>query len=140
MRKKISILFTASLLAMLLLGMYTMSPAPGVELKVVKVDGVWRVVDASDYTKFKVKVKKNAKIQWTVEGSDAYFQFPDFLFDADSPADSLTNGYTKFVKDGKKLKLKVKSDVLADTYEYAVFCTANGAFAIGGSPPKIIIE
>ena len=55
-------------------------------------------------------------------------------------ADSLIGGYTKFVRDGKKLKLKVKDDAPTSTYEYAVFCTADGVFAKGESTPKIIIE
>lgn len=115
-------------------------PAKKYELKVIKVDGEWKVVDATDYSKSKVKVKKKDTIIWTVAGSDAYFQFPANLFNPVNEADSLVEGYTKFVRDGKKLKLKVKDDAPAGTYEYAVFCTADGVFAKGESPPKIVIE
>ena len=54
--------------------------------------------------------------------------------------DSLKSGYTKSLKEGKKLKLKVNDDALEGTYEYAVFCTTDDVFATGGSPPKIIFE
>jgi hypothetical protein len=143
MKNKFKLLLTSLILLALLLGMNFVSstpPAGKFDLKVIKLDNKWKVVDASDYSKYKVKVKKNSSITWTVVGTDAYFQFPDAIFEAETSADSLINGYTKFVKDGKKLKLKVKGDALAGTYEYAVFCTADGVFAIGGSPPKIIIE
>jgi len=144
MKRGLIISIVSIVLMMSLLGFFTMpgSPPPAnkYQLKVVKVKGVWKVVDASDYTKSKVKVKKKDTIVWTVEGTDTYFQFPANLFNAVGAADSLVGGYTKFVKDGKKLTLKVKDNAPAGTYEYAVFCTADGVFAIGESPPKIVIE
>ena len=115
-------------------------PAKSYDLALVKVGDDWKVVDANDHSKTKVKVKKKDTIVWSVSGTDAYFQFPDVLFNPVSSADSLHNGYTKFVKDGKKLKLKIKDDAPAGTYEYAIFCTADGVFAKGDSPPKIVIE
>jgi hypothetical protein len=109
-------------------------------LVITKVNGEWKVVDETDYTKTRIRVKKKETIIWTAKDTDAYLQFPDKLFNAVDPEDSLKNGYTKFLKNGKRLKLKVKDDVLAGTYEYAVFCTADGVFASGDSPPKIVIE
>ena len=142
MKNKLIYSLSGFLIVTLLFGFYFAQSAPPkvIDLKVVKVKGVWRVVDATDYTKFQVKVKKKDKIVWTIEGTDASFQFPTNLFDADTPVDSLNNGYTKLVKNGKKLRLKVKADALSGTYEYAVFCTADGVFAQGGSPPRIVIE
>jgi hypothetical protein len=123
---------------------FLLAPAPPApktyKLKIVKVEGVWRVADATDYSKRKVKVKKKDTIVWTVEETDTYFQFPANLFNPAGAADSLIDGYTKFVRDGKKLKLKVKDDAPAGTYEYAVFCITDGVFAQGESPPKIVIE
>lgn len=75
-----------------------------------------KVADADDYSKSEVKAKKKDTITWIVEGTDAYFQFPVELFHPLEAEDSLKNGYTKFVKDGKKLKLKVKDDALDGTY------------------------
>jgi hypothetical protein len=109
-------------------------------LVITKVDNVWKVVDETDYTKTKIKVKKKETIIWKAKGTDAYLQFPDKIFDPIDAEDSLRNGYTKLLKDGKSLKLKVKDDALSGTYEYAVFCTADGVFATGDSPPKIVIE
>lgn len=109
-------------------------------LVIVKVKNDWKVADETDYTKTRVSVKKKEIIIWTAKGTDAYLQFPGKLFNAVDAEDSLKNGYTKFLKDGKKLKLKVKDDALAGTYEYAVFCTKDGAYATGDSPPRIVIQ
>jgi hypothetical protein len=143
MRTKLTILFITSFLSLALLGLYLVPSAPppkNIDLKVIKLNGVWKVVDATDSSKIVVKVKKNDKITWTVIGTDASFQFPQNLLDPVDPADSLKNGYTKSLKDGKTLKLKVKSNAKAETYEYSVYCTADEVFAVGGSPPKIIVE
>lgn len=110
------------------------------ELKVIKLEGVWRVVDATDYSNRKIKVKKKDSIVWTVEGTNAYFQFPTSIFNPDGVSDSLKNGSTKFIADGKKLKLKIKDDAPLGPQVYAVFCSADGVFAQGESPPQIIIE
>jgi hypothetical protein len=109
-------------------------------LVIVKVKNDWKVADETDYTKTRVSVKKKEIIIWTAKGTDAYLQFPGKLFNAVDAEDSLKNGYTKFLKDGKKLKLKVKDDALPGTYEYAVFCTKDGTYATGDSPPRIVIQ
>lgn len=110
------------------------------ELKVIKLEGVWRVVDATDYSKRKIKVKKKDSIIWTVEGTNAYFQFPTAIFNPVGTSDSLKNGSTKFIEDGEKLKLKIRDDAPLGPQIYAVFCSADAVFAQGESPPKIIIE
>lgn len=128
---------------MLFLGVYAKPPVPNantIELKIMKINNVWKVVRASDPSKFKVKVKRNTIITWTAVGSDVSFQFPDYIFSPVRSIDSLKSRSTKYLKNGKKLRLKVKNTVHAGTYEYAVFCISDAAFAIGGSPPKIIIE
>jgi len=116
-------------------------PAPKVyELKVVKVEGIWRVVDATDYSKRKIKVKKKDTIVWTVEGTNAYFQFSTSVFNPKGISDSLRNGSTKFIADGGKLKLKIRDDAPVGPQVYAVFCSTDGVFAQGESPPRIVIE
>ena len=142
--KKRLIISSLSIAFALLLGGFISNPEPPpastYDLKIVKVDDVWRVVDASDYSKRSVKVKRNDKIVWEAEGTDVYFQFSNKLFDAVGEADSLAGGYTKFLEDGKKLKLKVKDNAQLGVEVYAVFCTADGVYAQGDSPPKIVIE
>lgn len=143
MKTKLIVLLGGSFLLMILLGMYFAPPSPQAkkyDLKVIKIEGVWKVVQASDSSKTEVKVKKKDTIVWIVQGTDTYFQFPAKLFDPVEASDSLVEGYTKFIRDGKKLKLKVKDDAPAGIYTYAVFCTADGVFAKGESPPIIIIE
>ncbi len=143
MRNKLFVLI-AGIVAVTLFFGFLLAPAPPApktyELKVVKIEGIWRVVDASDHSKKKIKVKKKDTIVWTVEGTDAHFQFSTSVFNPKGVSDSLKNGSTKFIADGKKLKLKVKDDAPVGTQVYAVFCSADGVFAQGESPPQIIID
>ena len=144
MSAKLKMFSVVSVLLLLLCGFYSSSVHTAASntttLIVTKLDGVWRVVDANDTSNTQIKVKKKDTIVWEVEGTDAVFQFPLHLFDPADSADALTDGYTKTVKAGHKLKLKVRSDAQSGTYEYAVFCKTDGAFARGGSPPKIIVQ
>ena len=143
MRNKLFVLI-AGIAAITLFFGFLLAPAPPApkiyELKVVKVEGVWRVVDTTDYSKKKIKVKKKDTIVWTVEGTNAYFQFSTSVFKPKSVSDSLKNGSTKYIADGKKLKLKVRDDAPIGVQVYAVFCSTDGVFAQGESPPRIIIE
>jgi hypothetical protein len=143
MRNKLFVLI-AGIAAITLFFGFLLAPAPPApktyELKVVKVEGVWRVVDASDYAKRKIKVKKKDTIVWTAVGTNAYFQFPTSVFNPKGISDSLKNGSTKFIADGKKLKLKIRDDAPLGIQVYAVFCSKDGVFAQGESPPRIVIE
>jgi hypothetical protein len=142
MKTKLTFLFM-SIILIASLGMYLIPSPPSptaVDLKVLSIDGVWKVVYASDYKKYEVKVARGDTISWTTKGTDVSFQFPDFLFEPVGAKDSLSNGYTKSIKDGSTLTLVVRKDVSPGTYEYAVFCKTDGVFARGGSPPKIIVE
>jgi len=143
MNRKQTLLISSIILSLFFVGFLNLSVQPQPKkynLDIVKVDNIWKVVDATDYTKTTIKVRKKETIIWMAKGTDAYLQLPGKLFNPVDSEDSLKNGYTKFLKNGKRLKLKVKDDALAGTYEYAVFCTADGVFAQGDSPPKIVIE
>jgi hypothetical protein len=143
MKVKLTLIFIGFCLIVLSAGFFRpQAPPPpnSVDLIIMKVGDVWKVVDATNHKKIAVHVKKKDTITWTVQGSNAYLQFPDKLFNPVGKEDSLKNGYTKFLKSDKKLKLKVKDDAVPGTYEYAVFITTDGVFAQGDSPPKIIIE
>jgi hypothetical protein len=143
MSAKLKLFSVVFILAVFLTGFLTPPPPPAsntTTLIVMKVGDVWKVVDATDSTNTKIKVKKKDTIVWKVEGTEAVFQFPQQLFDAVDSSDNLTDGYMKTVKNGHKLKLKIRSDAASGTYEYAVFCTTGGVFAKGGSPPKIVVE
>ena len=143
MRNKLFVLITGIAALTLFFG-FLFAPAqpnPKVyELKVVKVEGVWSVVDATDHSKRKIKVKKKDTIVWNVEGTNAHFQFSTSVFNPVGVSDSLRNGSTKFIRDGKKLKLKVRHDAPVGPQVYAVFCSEDGVHAQGESPPRIVIE
>ena len=143
MRGKLMFFITGFTLLMFIAGflIVPVSPSPKTyDLKVMKIGNVWKVVDATDTNKTQVKVKKKDTIIWTIEGTDAYFQFSNNIFNAVEKSDSLVDGYTKYVRDGKKLKLKIKDDAPSGVEVYAVFCTSDQVFARGDSPPKIVIE
>jgi len=143
MKSKLLVSIAGFILTLFLSGFFSplVSPPPkNVDLIIMKIDSAWKVVHVDDHKNTKVKVKKKDTITWTIQGSDAYFQFPEKLFDPADASDSLHNDYKKFLKDGKKLKLKIGSSASEGTYEYAVFCTADGSFAEGDSPPTIVIE
>jgi hypothetical protein len=115
-------------------------PPKTIDLKIEKVEGVWKVINMTDSSGNAPVVSKNDKINWTAEGTDVYIQFPDTMFIPVGPPDSLKHGYMKHQMKGKELRLKVKPNVKAGTYVYAVFCTADSTFAEEKSPPRIIVE
>lgn len=130
-------------IAVIFLGFYShkySATSKKIELQIKKIDNSWWVVEKEKKKPAIIKVKRNDKIEWQSEGTDVYFQFPKNIFIHERNNDTLKEGYTKFLKDGKKLKLKIRNEAQKGIYEYAVFCTANGEFAKGGSPPKIIVE
>ena len=143
MRNKFTILAAGLIITLAVMGFYFLqgSPPPKVvEMKVMKVGGIWKVINTTDPASKEAKVKKKDTLVWTVVGTDANFLLPGKLFDAASSEDSIQPGKVKFVKEGKKLKQKVKAGAAVGTYEYSVFCIKDSVYAIGGSPPRIIIE
>jgi hypothetical protein len=128
-------LFTLGFVIIIMLSGFWKPQSPPAEKKstlaVMKIDGVWRVVNSAD-SSCTVIVNRNDKIIWTAEETDAEFHFNDAIFD------TTDNEY--YVKDGHKLQLKIKGDAKPGTYEYSVFCIADSVNAIGCSPPKIIVQ
>ena len=133
MRAKLKLILPFLILAALIANYsFTQGPPPKqATLAVMKIDDVWRVVNSAD-SSCTVKVNRNDKIIWTTEGTNAEFHFNEAIFD--------TSGSNYYVKDNHKLQLKIKGDAKPGTYEYSVFCLADSVYAIGCSPPKIIVE
>ncbi len=143
MRRKLFLFITGLLVAVVLAGFIFdpvfQSPKKHVFF-IEKVGNVWMLVDSTNHTKHKVRAHQKDTIIWKAVGSDVYIQFPDSLLDPVGSGNSFKNGYTAFLKNGKRLKLKVKEHAKNGWYDYAVFCMADSTFAIGDSPPKIIIK
>ncbi len=99
-------------------------------LVVKKISGVWRVVHSDDESKSDVEVRRGDRIRWTVEKSDASFQFSD---------DRLFGGQTRKVRNGNPLVLAVRNNAEAGKYTYSVFIHADEEFALGQSPPTIFV-
>lgn len=122
---------------------------PELNLTIKKINGEWKVVDQSEQTK--VKAKKGAKVTWTAEGTDVYFQFMEGKLVAkekdkekarkSDEAESLPEIYTtNRVLAGQSQAFIVRASIKKGNYPYAVFCMADSVFATGDSPPQIIVE
>jgi outer membrane receptor protein involved in Fe transport len=153
MSAKLKLMLPLLIVAVILAGYsFIQNPPPQtvhrIKLKITQLkDGTWKVkVDSIDGHKNTtnsdtVRVNRKTMITWEVKGTDAYFQFPDDLFNkTTSGADTLSDNYTTFIRDGHKLKLKIKADAPKKTYVYSIFCTNGNKYASGDSPPKIIVN
>jgi hypothetical protein len=98
-----------------------------------KMDDVWRVVDAQDSSKFIIRARRGDTISWTVQGSDASFQFPHAALFVDGII-QLT------LDDGESVTLTVSPSARKGAYPYAVFIHRDNVYARGQSPQEIIIK
>ena len=111
-----------------------------IDLKIIKIKNVWKVVPSVRTSKKAVYAAAGDTVTWSAVGTDAHFQFPMNIFTPANRAHLLVGGYTKSLKDGKLLKLKIKNNAKPGEVVYAVFCTPDNLFAEGSTPPKIIVR
>jgi len=100
-------------------------------LVVKMINDEWRVVLRDDETRSTVIVRKGDRIRWTVEGSDASFQFED---------EGLVGHSTRTLRAGNPMVLAVGNGARIGSYTYSVFIHKDLTFARGESPPRIIVE
>jgi hypothetical protein len=99
---------------------------------VVKViNDEWRVVFEDDYTKSDVTLRRGDRIRWTVEGSDASFQFPD---------SRIFGQEIRVVQAGNSLVMAISAQSPTGTFPYSVFVHEATTYARGQSPPRIIVR
>jgi hypothetical protein len=99
---------------------------------VVKViNDEWRVVFEDDYSKSDVTLRRGDRIRWTLEGSDASFQFPD---------SRIFGQETRVVRAGNSLVMAISAQSPTGTFPYSVFVHEAMTFARGQSPPRIIVR
>ena len=110
-----------------------------IDLKIVKIKNVWKVVPAKRTLNNTVLASRGDTITWSAVGTDAHFQFPMNVFTPVTKAHFLAGGYTKQLRSGKILSLKIMQNVAIDVVVYSVFCTPDNVYAEGSTPPKIII-
>ena len=94
------------------------------------IDDEWRVILADNENKSDVTARRGDRIRWTVEGSDASFQFSD---------ERLVGHSTRKVRDGNPLVLAISNDAVNGIHPYAVFIHKDQTYARGQSPPRIIV-
>lgn len=104
-------------------------PPKDVDVSITKVGNVWKAV-LTGTTTTEVRVVPGQKVIFHAEGTDVFFQFDN---------DTLFNGHTKTIKDGKKIVLGV-GKVSKGIYTYSAFCVGPMVFAEGDSPPRIIVD
>ncbi len=100
-------------------------------LVVTKINDEWRVVVRDDRGRSTIIVNRGDRIRWTIEGSDASFQFED---------ESLFGGNTRTVRSGNPLVLAIGNNARIGSHTYAVFIHADNVFARGESPPRIFVQ
>lgn len=100
-------------------------------LLIKKIDNVWRVVHEDDETKSDVTVNRGDRIRWIPVGSDASFQFDD---------ERLVGHSTRVVRDGRPLVLAIGREAPKGIHTYAVFMHEDLMFAVGQSPPRLIVN
>ena len=99
---------------------------------VVKViDDEWRVVFEDDDSKSDVTLRRGDRIRWTVEGSDASFQFPDTRIFGEN---------TREVRAGNSMVLAISAQSPAGIFPYTVYMHESMSYARGQSPPRIIVR
>jgi len=138
--KKIIITWV-TLIAIALVTIASVSHMKKVKYSVKKIDGTWLVVNEQNRP-IALEAKRKDDIEWSADGSDLVFQFPQklsvyFTKENGTPVDG---GYNITVKNGKKLKLKVKDDAPLGRYVYSVLVKKDGVFAEGSSPPIMILN
>jgi hypothetical protein len=112
-----------------------------VKYSVKKIDAKWYVVNEQNRP-LPIEANRNDNIEWTAEGSDMVFQFPQELsvYFTKEDGSSVGEGYYIEVKDGDKLKLKVKNEAPLGRYVYSVLVKKDDTYAEGSSPPILIIR
>lgn len=112
-----------------------------IKYAVKQIDGTWYVVNEQNKP-VAIDANRNDDIEWSAEGSDLRFQFPEELSVLFTKEDGTFagDGYYIDVADGDKLKLKVKADAPLGRYVYSVLVKKDGTFAEGSSPPVMIIK
>ncbi len=100
-----------------------------VAIKVINDE--WRVVLADNESQSDVTARRGDRIRWSVEGSDASFQFSD---------ERVVGHSTRIVRDGTPLVLAVSKKASNGTHTYEVFIHKDQTYARGQSPPRIIVQ
>lgn len=138
---KNTIILWVGLVVIALVSMAAVTQIKKITYSVKKIDAKWYVVNEQNKA-IPIEANRNDDIEWTAEGSDMVFQFPQELSVYFTKEDGSTvgTGYYIELKDGKKLKLKVKNDAPLGRYVYSVLVKKDDTFAEGSSPPILIIR
>jgi len=107
----------------------------GIDVLIQKIGNKWRVVHGSNNSSAPIRLSKGEtgmnEIRLKAVGSDVSIQFPNNnLFGNDI--------YKLNKTDGPK-KLQLKEDALPGDYAFAAFVHKDLVYAVGESPPRIIV-
>ena len=112
-----------------------------IKYSVEEIDGTWKVVDERKRPR-PIEAKAKDDVEWKAEGSDLIFQFPaelgPFLQVKEGEYDG--DNFVARVKDGKKLRLRLKNNAPVGEFTYSVYVKVADDYAEGSSPPVIIIR
>lgn len=94
------------------------------EIGITLIDTQWRVLNT--------EVNLGDTVVWAApEDSDVYIQFMD---------DRLVGSYTQFIEKGQSLSMVIGKEAHQGDNPYAVFIYEDSVYAVGESPPRLIVR
>ena len=130
-----------AMIAFAMVSIASVLPIKKIKYSVKKIEGTWYVVNEQNKP-LPIEANRKDNIEWTAEGSDMVFQFPERLsiYFTKEDGSSVGDSYYIEVDNGKKLMLKVKDSAPIGNHEYSVLVKVDSSYAEGSSPPVMIIK
>jgi hypothetical protein len=94
------------------------------EIGITLIDTQWKVPNK--------EVSRGDTVVWVApQNSDVYIQFMD---------DRLVGSYTQFIEKGQSLSKVIGKEARKGDNPYAVFIYEDSVYAVGESPPRLIVR
>lgn len=102
-------------------------------------DRYWRVWDAGGTNRGNLRVARSSSINWRAHRSDMLFTFEGDVDDYFTYEAGTFSGDSARVSDNDWLRVTLRDDAPRDTLVYQVFVVNADTFAVGNSPPVLIV-
>jgi len=99
------------------------------EFEVKNIEGVWRVFKKGEETESDIIAERNDKIIWRVRESEAQFTFQEEKIFGKKVLKTFI----------RRANAKILHNSPRGTYEYEIFINKDNVYALGQSPPRIIV-
>lgn len=102
-------------------------------------DTVWRVWDAGGVNRGHLRVRAGDQINWRAAGSPMDFEFTQNVDDYFTYDPGTFEDDSAHVNQNNWLRLTVKDNAPRDSLVYEVYIVNADTFAVGNSPPVLIV-